>query len=201
MRRHPPHHLSPARANHPAGQDPEARLIRSKSPQQRSDQTRKPVNSEQDSCSWTAPGRDCGCPGLRYVFCNIGAVMIQQFRTRSAIVVISIIAAFAAPSKPGYAQIIGDPQCKDQRYTASRVEGIRKSVLSIRDAVEMVPPDEAEYLRTESQKALAQKRRSPAHQGPLRRKADISGDPQLSDCVEKLWLRTRQGANRWKLCN
>jgi hypothetical protein len=33
MRRHPPHHLSPARANHPAGQDPEARLIRSKSPQ------------------------------------------------------------------------------------------------------------------------------------------------------------------------
>ena len=23
MRRHPPHHLSPARANHPAGQDPE----------------------------------------------------------------------------------------------------------------------------------------------------------------------------------
>jgi tRNA dihydrouridine synthase A len=24
MRRHPPHHLSPARANHPAGQDPEA---------------------------------------------------------------------------------------------------------------------------------------------------------------------------------
>src|SRR6478672_1151819 len=28
MRRHPPHHLSPARANHPAGQDPEARLSR-----------------------------------------------------------------------------------------------------------------------------------------------------------------------------
>jgi hypothetical protein len=27
MRRYPPHHLSPARANHPAGQDPEARLI------------------------------------------------------------------------------------------------------------------------------------------------------------------------------
>src|SRR5664280_1021431 len=27
-RRNPPHHLSPARANHPAGQDPEARLSR-----------------------------------------------------------------------------------------------------------------------------------------------------------------------------
>jgi len=24
MRRHPPHHLSPTQANHPAGQDPEA---------------------------------------------------------------------------------------------------------------------------------------------------------------------------------
>jgi DNA-binding response OmpR family regulator len=34
MRRHPPHHLSPAQANHPAGQDPEARLSRPKSPQQ-----------------------------------------------------------------------------------------------------------------------------------------------------------------------
>ena len=52
VRRHPPHHLSPARANRPAGLDPEASLSRSKSPQQRSDQARKPVNSEQDSCSY-----------------------------------------------------------------------------------------------------------------------------------------------------
>jgi hypothetical protein len=37
----------PRRANHPAGQNPEARLSRSKSPQQRSDQGRKPVISEQ----------------------------------------------------------------------------------------------------------------------------------------------------------
>src|SRR6266436_1552343 len=35
----------------PAGQDPEAGRSRSKSPQQCSEQTRKPVNSEQDSCS------------------------------------------------------------------------------------------------------------------------------------------------------
>jgi hypothetical protein len=52
MRRHPPHHLSPAWAKHPAGPDPEASPSRPKSPQQRSDQTRKPVNSEQDSCSY-----------------------------------------------------------------------------------------------------------------------------------------------------
>jgi hypothetical protein len=38
----------------PAGQDPKAGLGRSKSRQQRSDQTRKPVKSEQHSCSSTA---------------------------------------------------------------------------------------------------------------------------------------------------
>ena len=37
-RRYLSHHLSPAQANYPAGQDPEARLSRPKSPQQRSDQ-------------------------------------------------------------------------------------------------------------------------------------------------------------------
>jgi hypothetical protein len=46
----------PRPADCPAGQDPEASLSRSKSSQQCSDQARKPVNSEQDSCSWTAPG-------------------------------------------------------------------------------------------------------------------------------------------------
>jgi hypothetical protein len=53
-RRHPPHHLSPARANHPAGQDSQSRLNRCKSSQQRSDQAGKPVNSEQDSCSFSS---------------------------------------------------------------------------------------------------------------------------------------------------
>src|SRR6266851_2373439 len=42
MRRHPPHHLSPAREKSWQG----------KTPKQRSDQTDKPVNSEQDSCSF-----------------------------------------------------------------------------------------------------------------------------------------------------
>jgi len=42
----------PRPGNHPAGQDPEARPSRPKSPQQRSDQARKPVNSEQESCSF-----------------------------------------------------------------------------------------------------------------------------------------------------
>jgi hypothetical protein len=55
MRRHPPHHLSPARQIARRGK-PEASLSRSKSSQRRSDQARKPVNSEQDSCAWTAPG-------------------------------------------------------------------------------------------------------------------------------------------------
>src|SRR5258708_768494 len=41
----------PRPGKHPAGQDPEAGLSRSKSPQQCSDQTRKPVISEQENCS------------------------------------------------------------------------------------------------------------------------------------------------------
>src|SRR5258705_11301359 len=43
MRRYPPHHLSPARANHPAGQDPEARLSR---PSQHSN---APISPESQS--------------------------------------------------------------------------------------------------------------------------------------------------------
>ena len=52
MRRHPPHHLGPAGGKTPAGQDLEATFATSKSPQQRSDQTGKPVKSEQDNCSF-----------------------------------------------------------------------------------------------------------------------------------------------------
>ena len=79
MRRHQPHHLSPAQANHPAGQDPEARLSRPKSPQQRSDQARTPVNSEQycgsyasapavsraRSCRLSVPNFSTGFQGFR----------------------------------------------------------------------------------------------------------------------------------------
>src|SRR6266481_4092379 len=52
MRRHPPHHLSPARGKTPAGQDPKRAFALQRSPQQRSDQTYKPVKSEQDNCSF-----------------------------------------------------------------------------------------------------------------------------------------------------
>src|SRR5438445_1347164 len=54
MRRHPPHHLSPARAKPRQGKTPKRASARLKSPQQRSDQTRKPVKSEQDNCSFAA---------------------------------------------------------------------------------------------------------------------------------------------------
>src|SRR5258706_4040668 len=43
MRRHPPHHLSPARVNRPAGLDPEARLSR---PSHRSN---APIRNESQS--------------------------------------------------------------------------------------------------------------------------------------------------------
>src|SRR5882762_4476660 len=43
MRRHPPHHLSPAQANHPAGQDPEARSAAS------SHHSNAPIKTESQS--------------------------------------------------------------------------------------------------------------------------------------------------------
>jgi hypothetical protein len=52
VRRHPPHHLSPARAKPRQGKTPKRAFASSKSSQQRSDRTRKPVKSEQDSCSF-----------------------------------------------------------------------------------------------------------------------------------------------------
>src|SRR6266404_4878960 len=52
MRRHPPHHLSPARAKPRQGKTPKRAFATSKSPQQRSNQTHKPVKSEQDNCSF-----------------------------------------------------------------------------------------------------------------------------------------------------
>ena len=52
-RRHPSHRLSPARAKHPSRAKPRNRLRRSRSPQQRSHRARMPVNSEQDSCSFS----------------------------------------------------------------------------------------------------------------------------------------------------
>ena len=61
MRRHPPHPLSPARAKPRQGKTPKRAFAASKSPQQRSEPTRKPLKSEQDSCSfdsksWPAHG-------------------------------------------------------------------------------------------------------------------------------------------------
>ncbi|WP_442548164.1 hypothetical protein [Bradyrhizobium ottawaense] len=57
----------------------------------------------------------------------------------------------------GFSQTIGDPKCRDQTHTSQRVEAIRKNVVALRDFVEMVPPDEAAYIRSEAQKALDQR--------------------------------------------
>jgi hypothetical protein len=57
---------------------------------------------------------------------------------------------------PVSAQIIGDPRCKDQQFTSDRVARIDNTMKSIVNAVEEVPPDEANYIRSEMQKALEQ---------------------------------------------
>src|SRR6202790_2567996 len=69
MRRHPPHHLSPAGAKPRQGKTAKRAFASSKSSQPRSDRTRKPVKSEQDSCSFDSnhglrtAGSNCGPPG------------------------------------------------------------------------------------------------------------------------------------------
>src|SRR5260370_16113790 len=69
MRRHPSHHLSPARAKPRQGKTPKRAFAHFKSPQQRSDQTGKPVKSEQDNCSFGSihglhkVGSNCIPPG------------------------------------------------------------------------------------------------------------------------------------------
>jgi hypothetical protein len=62
-------------------------------------------------------------------------------------------------STAAFAQIIGDQQCKNPQYTASKVAEIRTSIARLNDAVEMVPPEEAEYIRAESKQAMAQQNR------------------------------------------
>ena len=56
----------------PAGPDPDARLSRSKSPQQRSDHARKPVISEQDSCS------------LAWIIALMSGLSRERYRTVSS---------------------------------------------------------------------------------------------------------------------
>src|SRR5450631_915696 len=51
VRRHPPHHLSPAWASTRQGEPPKRALAAPSHPQQRSDRAGKPVHSEQDNCS------------------------------------------------------------------------------------------------------------------------------------------------------
>jgi hypothetical protein len=51
-RRHSPHHLSPARANHPAGHSPKARLNGSQFLQQCSVCSAMPAHFEQHDCSF-----------------------------------------------------------------------------------------------------------------------------------------------------
>ena len=62
----------PRRASYRAGPDPDARPSRSKSPQQRSDHARKPVISEQDSCS------------LAWIIALMSGLSRERYRTVSS---------------------------------------------------------------------------------------------------------------------
>ena len=65
-----------------------------------------------------------------------------------------LLCAFSSAS---HAQL-PDAKCKDSAYVSSQVEQIKSALARVVDAVEMVPPDEAEYIRSEARKALQQQK-------------------------------------------
>jgi hypothetical protein len=87
MRRHPPHHLGPARGKSPAGHVPE-RLQPPRSPQQRSDQAQKPVHSEQENCSFE---RGCAFSKVSLHGSSSSILAIEPRRTISSSGVLSIL--------------------------------------------------------------------------------------------------------------
>lgn len=59
-----------------------------------------------------------------------------------------------------YAQMIGDPRCRDPRFTSGQVDILIHASRSAIDLVETVPPDEADYIRNEARIALQQQNRA-----------------------------------------
>src|SRR5260370_19653746 len=130
------HHLSPARAIHPAGPDPEAGLSRPKSPQQRSVQARKPVVSEQDRCSFSSialtpnPWR-CGaaieqrCGGPRRHTPNSLAILAAGLRLyRAAIVACFVLwREFSSCGFWDFCNTIGTNLTWSVKLTMSVVDG------------------------------------------------------------------------------
>jgi hypothetical protein len=59
-----------------------------------------------------------------------------------------------AAVSPTEAQIIGDPRCKSVEYTSARIDEVGASLRRVADAIETVPPADAEYIKNEVRLAL-----------------------------------------------
>ena len=68
----------------------------------------------------------------------------------------AVLAVSLATGSAGQAQTGTDSQCKSPEYTAAKVEQIKRMVEGIRDAVELVPPEERNYIRAETKIAMDQ---------------------------------------------
>lgn len=59
-----------------------------------------------------------------------------------------------------FAQMIGDPRCRDPRFTSGQIDILLHASQSAIDLVETVPPDETEYIHNEARIALQQQSRA-----------------------------------------
>ena len=75
----------------------------------------------------------------------------------------AVLAVSLATGSAGQAQTGTDSQCKSPEYTAAKVEQIKRIVEGIRDAVELVPPEERNYIRAETKIAMDQQNESVQH--------------------------------------
>ncbi|MBR0714786.1 hypothetical protein [Bradyrhizobium liaoningense] len=71
-----------------------------------------------------------------------------------------VLLIFLMMPSHAFAQMVGDQRCKDQQFTSVQVDGIIKSIRWVINSVEAVPPDEAEYMRTEARTALELRNRA-----------------------------------------
>jgi hypothetical protein len=88
------------------------------------------------------------------------ACVSVRHRTKKPMPIIVLTLFFLMLSPHAYAQMIGDQRCKDQQFTSGQVDNLLRIIRSISDIVEMVPPDEANYIHNEARIALEQQNRA-----------------------------------------
>ena len=81
----------------------------------------------------------------------------MNYKGKWLLIASAVVASSFAWTTAG-AQTTDNERCKNQQYLTAEIAAIRKTVVGLNDAVELVPPeDEAEYIRDEARKAMAQR--------------------------------------------